>query len=217
MWKIITLIFLILNFLTYSMALENSKFLSLKNDKVNVRYGPGFDFPIKFIYFKKFLPVKVENIVINSMGFILDPDKAAMWRGPMLSGAIKQLMESTEWGNLDYLFIDMSPGTGDAYLTVAKDLKPDAAILVTTNSELAIQDTLKSKVVFQKLNIPILGYVNNMVGSASNKNGEKKDITHILELNNLGGIPMSEEISNFNFLSSIKLFESIYNELKLII
>ena len=166
---------------------------------------------------KKFLPVKVENIVINSMGFILDPDKAAMWRGPMLSGAIKQLMESTEWGNLDYLFIDMPPGTGDAYLTVAKDLKPDAAILVTTNSELAIQDTLKSKVVFQKLNIPILGYVNNMVGSASYKNGEKKDITHILELNNLGGIPMSEEISNFNFLSSIKLFESIYNELKLII
>ena len=165
---------------------------------------------------KKFLPITVKNIAMNSMGFILDSDKAAMWRGPMLSGAIKQLMESTEWGELDFLFIDMPPGTGDAYLTVAKDLKPDSAILVTTNSPLAIQDTLKSKVVFEKLNIPILGYINNMVGSLSSDNS-KTDISKSLDLHYLGSIPMAEEVANFNFSSSIKLFESIYNELKIII
>ena len=78
MWKTITLIFLILNFLNYSMALENSKFLSLKNDKVNVRYGPGFDFPIKFIYFKKFLPVKVIDTKENFRR-IVDHKKNSGW------------------------------------------------------------------------------------------------------------------------------------------
>ena len=78
MWKIITLIFLILNFLTYSLALENSKFLSLKNDKVNVRYGPGFDFPIKFVYLKKFLPVKVIDTKENFRR-IVDHKKNSGW------------------------------------------------------------------------------------------------------------------------------------------
>ena len=166
---------------------------------------------------KKFLPVKTEDIVINSMGFILEADKAAMWRGPMLSGAIKQLMESTEWGDLDYLFIDMPPGTGDAYLTVAKDLKPDSVILVTTNSPLAIQDTLKSKIVFQKLGIPIIGYVNNMALPINDNNNEKIDQTSELKLNYLGAIPVNEDIVNFNFSRATKLFESIYNNLKNII
>jgi ATP-binding protein involved in chromosome partitioning len=166
---------------------------------------------------KKFMPVQVNNIAINSMGFILDSSKAAMWRGPMLSGAIKQLMESTEWGDLDYLFIDMPPGTGDAYLTVAKDIKPNSAILVTTDSSLAVQDTLKSKVLFQKLNIPILGYINNMIESDSSGNSKQSDTDQILELNLLGSIPMDHEMANFNFIQSTKLFESTYNELKIII
>jgi len=151
------------------------------------------------------------------MGFILDPSKAAMWRGPMLSGAIKQLMDSTEWGDLDYLFIDMPPGTGDAYLTVAKDLKPDSAILVTTESPLAVQDTLKSKILFQKLNITILGYINNMVSSSSSGTGTENDITNILGLDLLGSIPMDNAVADFNLIESTKLFESTYNNLKIII
>ena len=63
---------------------------------------------------KSFIPIEINTIFLNSMGFILDNDKAAMWRGPMLSGAIKQLKDLTQWGDLDYLFIDMPPGTGDA-------------------------------------------------------------------------------------------------------
>ncbi len=86
---------------------------------------------------KRFIPLNVEGIRLNSMGFILDNEKAAIWRGPMLSGAIKQLSELTKWGDLDYLLIDMPPGTGDAYLTVASEIKPDGVILVTSNSKLA--------------------------------------------------------------------------------
>ena len=78
MWKIITLIFLFLNFLTFSFAEANSKFLSLKNEKVNVRYGPGFDFPVKFIYFKKFLPVKVIDSKENFRR-IIDYKKNGGW------------------------------------------------------------------------------------------------------------------------------------------
>ena len=190
-------------------------------------YGPNqhiiFDVPllkpelIEIEGKKKFLPIQVNNISINSMGFILDPSKAAMWRGPMLSGAIKQLMDSTEWGDLDYLFIDMPPGTGDAYLTVAKDLKPNSAILVTTESPLAVQDTLKSKILFEKLNITILGYINNMVSSSSSGGGTEGDITNILGLDLLGSIPMDDDVANFNLIGSAKLFESTYNKLKIII
>ena len=79
---------------------------------------------------KSFIPILVDNIALNSMGFILDPDQAAIWRGPMLSGAIKQLNDLTQWGDLDYLFVDMPPGTGDAYLTVSSEIKPNYVLLV---------------------------------------------------------------------------------------
>ncbi|NCX25334.1 MAG: ATP-binding protein, partial [Proteobacteria bacterium] len=81
---------------------------------------------------KLFQPIEAHGLLINSMGLILDSEKAALWRGPMLSGAIKQLIHSTDWGDLDILFIDMPPGTGDAYLTVTSEIKPDYSILVST-------------------------------------------------------------------------------------
>ena len=96
-------------------------------------------------------PIESEGVKLNSMGFVLDDDRAAIWRGPMLSGAIKQLMGLTIWGELDYLFVDMPPGTGDAYLTVASEIKPDHSLLVTTPNKLAIHDTLKSVSFFKKL------------------------------------------------------------------
>ena len=157
------------------------------------------------------------------MGFILDKDKAAMWRGPMLSGAIKQLKESTDWGDLDYLFIDMPPGTGDAYLTVAKDLKPDYAVLVTTESPLAIQDTLKSKTLFSTLGIPMAGFIVNMSSSSCQNCGELlndsavTDIDKLLQLKQLGAIPSNKKIAGFDLPETVKLFESTYNELKIII
>ena len=108
---------------------------------------------------KYFKPIISHNVKVNSMGLILDSDKAALWRGPMLSGAIKQLIHSTEWGDLDYLFIDMPPGTGDPYLTINSEIKPDHSILITTPNKLAEHDLVKSIEVFKKLDINILGYI----------------------------------------------------------
>ena len=80
-----------------------------------------------------------------------------------------------------------------------------------------MQDTLKSKILFQKLNIPILGYINNMVSSSSSGGGTEGDITNILGLDLLGSIPMDDDVANFNLIGSAKLFESTYNNLKIII
>jgi ATP-binding protein involved in chromosome partitioning len=168
---------------------------------------------------KSFIPVEINKIFLNSMGFILDNDKAAMWRGPMLSGAIKQLKDLTQWGDLDYLFIDMPPGTGDAYLTVAAEIKPNYVVLVTSQSRLAVQDTIKSKVMFDKLKIPILGVIDNMSYSIYPHSDEQisdyppLNLESELGLNVLGSIPRSKELADFNPNQLSHLFKPIYNEL----
>ena len=158
---------------------------------------------------KIFVPIEVDNILLNSMGFVIDADKAAMWRGPMLSGAIKQLKNLTQWGYLDYLFVDMPPGTGDAYLTVASDIKPDHALLITTMSKLAVHDTLKSKAMFDRLNIPILGIIDNMSHSICSKT---KNQTHEFSQINLeqeigcdllGSIPRHKDLADFDITKKI--------------
>ncbi len=166
---------------------------------------------------KSFIPIEVNNIFLNSMGFILDKDKAAMWRGPMLSGAIKQLKDLTQWGDLDYLFIDMPPGTGDAYLTVASEIKPDYVLLVTSQSKLAVQDTIKSKTMFDKLKIPIIGLVDNMSYSIYPNSDEKFfefpsiNLENEIGLKVLGSIPINKDLANFNPNKLSTFFEPFYN------
>ena len=168
---------------------------------------------------KSFIPIEVNNIFLNSMGFILDEDKAAMWRGPMLSGAIKQLKELTQWGNLDYLFIDMPPGTGDAYLTVASEIQPNHVILVTSQSKLAVQDTIKSKTMFEKLKIPMIGVVDNMSYSVYPNSDEQIfefpsiNLENEIGLKVLGSIPRTKDLANFNPNNLSTFFEPLYNEL----
>ena len=135
-------------------------------------YGPNqdilFDINDKNIELDKkntkrpYTPKNVDNISINSLGFLLDKN-AAIWRGPMLSSAINQIYEKTNWGDIDYLLIDMPPGTGDAYLTVCQKIIPDYVILVTTLSKLSIADLKRSEQVFKSLNTEILGIVLNNV------------------------------------------------------
>jgi ATP-binding protein involved in chromosome partitioning len=166
---------------------------------------------------KSFIPIEVNNILLNSMGFILDKDKAAMWRGPMLSGAIKQLKELTQWGDLDYLFIDMPPGTGDAYLTVASEIKPNNVLLVTSQSKLAVQDTIKSKTMFDKLKIPMIGIVDNMSHSIHPVSGEEVSEFDLIDLEAetglkvLGSIPRIRDLAEFNPNKLSSFFEPIYN------
>ncbi len=172
---------------------------------------------------KSFVPIKVNNISLNSMGFVLDNEKAAMWRGPMLSGAIKQLKDLTQWGDLDYLFIDMPPGTGDAYLTVASEIKPNYVLLVTSQSKLAVQDTIKSKAMFERLKIPMIGIVDNMSYSISPNSDEKIpeftpiNIENEIGLKVLGSIPRTKQLTDFNPNKSSIFFKSIYNEILKII
>ena len=168
---------------------------------------------------KFFMPIEVNNIFLNSMGFILDKNKAAIWRGPMLSGAIKQLKNLTQWGNLDYLFIDMPPGTGDAYLTVASEIKPNNVLLVTSQSKLAVQDTIKSKIMFEKLKIPIIGLVDNMSYSIYPNSGDELfefpsiNLENEIGLKVLGSIPRTKDLANFNPNKLSSYFEPLYNEL----
>ena len=135
-------------------------------------YGPNqdilFDINDKNIEVDKknterpYIPKNIDNILINSLGFLLDKN-AAIWRGPMLSSAINQIYEKTNWGDLDYLLIDMPPGTGDAYLTVCQKIVPDFVILVSTTSKLSITDLKRTIDVFESLNTKILGIVFNNI------------------------------------------------------
>ena len=117
--------------------------------------------------YKPYQPKIIDNISINSLGFILDQN-AAIWRGPMLSSAINQIYEQTNWGDLDYLLIDMPPGTGDAYITVCQKIIPDFVILISTLSQLSIADLKRSEDVFENLNTKILGIVLNNIHQNEN-------------------------------------------------
>jgi len=106
--------------------------------------------------------IESQGLVANSMGYLVSPESAAIWRGPMATKAIKQLTYETRWPLLDYLIIDMPPGTGDVHLTLAQSVPISAAVIVTTPQTIATADAKKGIAMFEKLNIPVLGIVENM-------------------------------------------------------
>ena len=111
---------------------------------------------------QKFLPLERFGVKLMSIGFLIeDPKSAIVWRGPMLQGALMQFMKDVEWGELDYLVLDMPPGTGDVALTISQKLRTTGAIVVTTPQEVALQDVYKSVSMAQKVGIPLLGVVEN--------------------------------------------------------
>jgi len=107
-------------------------------------------------------PLTAHGIAVMSIGFLIDPDQAVIWRGPMLHGAVIQLLRDVNWGELDYLVLDLPPGTGDLVLTLAQNVRAAGAVLVTTPQDVALSDVMKAKLAFDKLNVPILGVVENM-------------------------------------------------------
>lgn len=114
---------------------------------------------------KKIRPhIAVGGLKVMSMGFLVPPDQAVVWRGPMLHGAITQFLRDTDWGELDYLIIDMPPGTGDIALTLSQLLPLTGAVVVCTPQDVALLDANKAIAMFQKVNIPLLGMVENMSG-----------------------------------------------------
>jgi len=97
-----------------------------------------------------------------SMGYLLSEKTPAVWRGPMATGALNQLIFQTDWGDLDYLFVDMPPGTGDIQLTLSQQVPVTGAVVVTTPQDIALLDAKKAIEMFRKVNVPILGVVENM-------------------------------------------------------
>jgi len=110
----------------------------------------------------KIVPVTTDGLKLMSMAFFLKENEPVIWRGPMLHGAMKQFLGDVMWGKLDYLFIDMPPGTGDVQLTLSQIIPLTGAVLVTTPQEVALSDVRKAAAMFQKVNVPILGVIENM-------------------------------------------------------
>ena len=130
---------------------------------------------------KTFNPIVTLGIELMSIGYIVLKDEATIWRGPMMSKAIEQLLFQTNWSNLDYLIIDLPPGTGDAQLTLSQKAGLTAAVLVSTPQQVSLIDVKKSLEAFRKLSIPLIGLVENMSYFICDECGSKH---HILGGNN---------------------------------
>jgi ATP-binding protein involved in chromosome partitioning len=125
---------------------------------------------------KKIIPVTVSGLKLMSMAFFLKEDEPVIWRGPMLHGAMKQFLGDVAWGRLDYLFIDMPPGTGDVQLTLSQIIPLTGAVLVTTPQDVALSDVRKAAAMFRKVNVPLLGVVENMSFYICPHCGERSEI-----------------------------------------
>lgn len=125
---------------------------------------------------KKLKPIIKNGIKIMSIGFMLKEEDAVIWRGPLMSSAIKQFVNDVDWGGLDYLIVDLPPGTGDASITVAQIMPPDGVIIVTTPQAVAAKIAAKAVSLFRKMDIPVLGAVENMSSFTCPECGKKTRI-----------------------------------------
>jgi ATP-binding protein involved in chromosome partitioning len=107
-------------------------------------------------------PLSAHGVKAMSIGFLIDPDQALIWRGPMVTGALIQLLRDVNWGELDYLVLDLPPGTGDVPLSLAQNVRAAGVVLVSTPQDVALADVIRAKLMFDKVSIPVLGIVENM-------------------------------------------------------
>ena len=107
-------------------------------------------------------PIETHGLRLMSMGFLLEPEKAVIMRGPMLHGIMQQFLHQVDWGTLDYLVIDLPPGTGDVPLTLAQSLPLTGAVVVCTPQEVALLDATRAVTMFRQLKVPLLGMIENM-------------------------------------------------------
>jgi len=192
--------------LAYAMAAQGAKVGILDADI----YGPSI--PSLFALEhekpttkdnKTLQPIIKDGIKIQSIGFLVPAEDATVWRGPMASQALNQLLNETDWGELDYLFVDMPPGTGDIQLTMTQKVPASGAVIITTPQDLALADAQKGIAMFNQVNLPILGLIENMshyiCGHCGGKNhvfgqhgGERLASRHGVPL--LAEIPLDIEI-----------------------
>lgn len=125
---------------------------------------------------KKMKPVMAQNIQTMSIGYLVETDAAMIWRGPMVSGALQQMLKDTAWDAVDYLLVDLPPGTGDIQLTMAQKIPVTGALVVTTPQDLALLDARKAYHMFRKVNIDVLGVVENMAVHTCSQCGHQEAI-----------------------------------------
>jgi len=148
---------------------------------------------------KNLEPLEAHGIKVMSIGFLIEADQALIWRGPMLQGALMQLVRDVNWGELDYLILDLPPGTGDVPLTIAQQVRSSGAVLVTTPQDVALADVVRAKQMFDKLHVPVLGIVENMNQFICPHCGKG---THIFDV---GGGRKAAEMMDMAFLGDVAL------------
>lgn len=121
-------------------------------------------------------PIQAHGIFTHSIGYLVGKEEAAIWRGPMASKALSQIINETEWPDLDYLVIDMPPGTGDIQLTLSQQIPVTGAVIVTTPQDLALADARKGAAMFEKVNVPVVGVIENMSYHICSHCGEREPI-----------------------------------------
>ncbi|HKY03073.1 MAG TPA: iron-sulfur cluster carrier protein ApbC [Burkholderiales bacterium] len=133
-------------------------------------------------------PMRAHGLQASSIGFLIDTETPMVWRGPMVTSALEQLLRDTRWDNLDYLVVDLPPGTGDIQLTLAQKVPVTGAVIVTTPQDIALLDARKGLKMFEKVGIPILGIVENMAMHICPNCGYEDDI-----FGTGGGVQMSDD------------------------
>ncbi|HEX6737627.1 MAG TPA: Mrp/NBP35 family ATP-binding protein [Vicinamibacteria bacterium] len=145
-------------------------------------YGPnipqmlGANEPPEVSGERRMIPPQAHGLKVISMGMLVPPDQPVIWRGPMLHGAVQQFMRDVEWGELDYLVVDLPPGTGDVALSMAQSVPMAGAVVVTTPQGVSVSDVRKAVGMFRQLNIPVLGVVENMSHFVCGHCGETTEI-----------------------------------------
>ena len=152
---------------------------------------------------KSLEPMENYNIQAMSIGFLIDEVTPMIWRGPMVTQALEQLLSDTQWKNLDYLIIDLPPGTGDVQLTLAQKIPVSGAVIVTTPQDIALLDARKGLKMFEKVEVPVLGIVENMSLHICSKCGNEESI-----FGEGGGTSLASE-SNVDLLGKLPLDISI--------
>lgn len=157
-------------------------------------YGPNL--PRMFGLFERPLvvkgriqPLEAFGVKLISLGLIVDRDAPAIWRGPIIMKVIQQFLRDVEWGALDYLVVDMPPGTGDAQLSLVQSVTVSGAVIVTTPQEVAVGDALRGARMFERVNVPVLGIVENMSGFTDPATGKRWDF-----FGSGGGQRLAEEV-----------------------
>jgi len=148
---------------------------------------------------KHIVPPEAQGVKVISMGMLVPPDQPIIWRGPMLHGAVQQFMRDVAWGELDYLVVDLPPGTGDVALSMAQSVPMAGAVVVTTPQGVSVSDVRKAVAMFRQLNIPVLGVIENMSYFVCGHCQERTEI-----FGNGGGRRMAEEM-DIPFLGEVPI------------